>query len=753
MTKTIIISNRLPVSIEKKGDKMIYSSSAGGLATGLGSIYKKGNNIWLGWPGLYVTKDKDKEEISSRLREENMAPVFLTKTDIQKFYEGFSNTTLWPLFHYFPKYTLFDDDLWESYKYVNQMFCDETLKYAKNGDIIWIHDYQLLLLPQMIREKLPDATIGFFQHIPFPSFEIFRNLPWRKELLQGMLGADQIGFHTYDDVRHFLSSVSRLVGIDNKMGEMRIQGRICVADCFPMGIDYNKFHSAAQSEETGKEIENYKEVVGKHKIIISIDRLDYSKGIPDRLKAYDLFLEKYPEYKGKVVLLLIVVPSRDQVDLYKKLKIEIDELVGRINGKYGKINWTPIRYFYRSFPFTTLSAMYKLSDVALVTPLRDGMNLVCKEYIASRVDQTGVLILSEMAGAAKELSDALIINPNNTSEMADALYKAFKMPVEEQKRRMEELQDVLKRYDIHNWVDIFMKRLNVIKEKQQDMAVRLLTKDLQNQMMKDYKKANKRVFFLDYDGTLVPFKGNPLMAKPDKELYSLLETLSSDPRNKVVIISGRDKDTLDSWFGHMKIDMISEHGVWLKESRPFWSLIDYITDEWKAEISPILEMFVDRTPGSFIEHKGYSLVWHYRKADPELGELRARELVGHLQFITTNMNIKVLEGNKVIEVKNSGINKGKAALKWLEEPYDFILSAGDDYTDEDMFAVMPESSYSIKIGLSPSNARFNIRACNPDTCEEMRTILRNFAEESEKDMDEEEEDEVVNKKYQFTNKK
>ncbi|GAL86461.1 hypothetical protein MYP_3690 [Sporocytophaga myxococcoides] len=729
MGKTIIISNRLPVSIQKKEDGLSYTPSAGGLATGLGSIYKSGDNVWLGWPGLYVTNENEKEEITSNLKNENMAPVFLTKEEIEKFYEGFSNTTLWPLFHYFPSYTSFDEGYWETYKFVNQIFCEETLKYAHNDDIIWIHDYQLLLLPNMIREKLPNASIGFFQHIPFPSFEIFRNLPWRKELLEGMLGSDLIGFHTYDDVRHFLSSVNRLVGLDNKMGELRVEERICMVDSFPMGIDYSKFDMAARSENTIKEIASYGEFLGNTKTIVSIDRLDYSKGIPDRLLAFDLFLENYPDYKGQVTLLMIVVPSRDQVDLYKQLKVEIDELVGRINGKHGKIDWTPIRYFYRSFPFTSLSAMYRLSDIALVTPLRDGMNLVCKEFIASKIDQTGVLILSEMAGAAKELSDALIINPNNLPEMADAIYKALIMPEEEQIRRMDELQSVVKRYDIHNWVQLFMRSLDVVKEKQYEMSVKQLSNQSKLELIEDYKKAEKRILFLDYDGTLVPFKQNPKQARPDKELYGILEDLSSDPKNKIVIISGRDRDTLDDWFGKLSIDLIAEHGVWLREGRPYWSMIDYLTDEWKAEISPILEMFVARTPGSFIETKGYSLVWHYRKADPALGELRSRELVSHLQFITTNMNIKVLEGNKVVEVKNAGINKGKAASRWLNESFNFILAAGDDWTDEDTFNSMPDSAYTLKIGNTPTSARFNLHECGPEYCSEMRSLLITLAQE------------------------
>ncbi|MFL5729265.1 MAG: trehalose-6-phosphate synthase, partial [Cytophagaceae bacterium] len=347
MARTIIVSNRLPVSITKKDGKLNYTTSAGGLATGLGSIYKQGNNLWIGWPGLYLNEESEKEEVCRELQKDNMAPVYLTQEDIEKFYEGFSNSTLWPLFHYFPKYVDFGEENWNSYKYVNALFCDTILKYAEKDDVIWIHDYQLLLLPSMIREKLPESSIGFFQHIPFPSYEIFRILPWREELLRGMIGADLLGFHTYDDVRHFLSAVSRITGIDNKMGEMRVGDRLCNVDSFPMGIDYQKFETAATAPETKAEIEKYSRELGSQKLIISIDRLDYSKGIPERLIALYEFFNRYPEYCGKVSLIFVMVPSRDKVPLYKQLKMEIDELVGRINGKFGTIGWTPVYYFYR----------------------------------------------------------------------------------------------------------------------------------------------------------------------------------------------------------------------------------------------------------------------------------------------------------------------------------------------------------------------------------------------------------------------
>ncbi|MCZ6521377.1 MAG: trehalose-6-phosphate synthase, partial [Bacteroidetes bacterium] len=407
MGKTIIVSNRLPIKIERENEILAYRSSEGGLATGLSSVYKKGGNLWVGWPGMYLGDKKEKKEVLKKLRKKNMQPVFLTEEEIRDYYDGFSNETLWPNFHYFNQYAIYKESLWEAYQKVNHKFFEEILKVAEPNDTIWVHDYQLLVLPKLVREKFPKISMGFFLHIPFPSYESFRLLPWRKEILNGMLGADLIGFHTYDDMRHFLSSVNRIAGISNLHGEVETNERKILVDAFPMGIDYNKYAISAAAPETLEREARYRTSLGEVKIILSIDRLDYSKGIPQRLKAFELFLEKYPEFRNNVSFFMIVVPSRDQVGKYKELKEEVDELVGRINGNYGRINWTPIHYFYRSMPLDALSAFYRMANVALVTPMRDGMNLVCKEYIASKLDKKGVLILSEMAGASKELSDAI----------------------------------------------------------------------------------------------------------------------------------------------------------------------------------------------------------------------------------------------------------------------------------------------------------------------------------------------------------
>jgi trehalose 6-phosphate synthase/phosphatase len=563
----------------------------------------------------------------------------------------------------------------------------------------------------MLREALPNATIAFFQHIPFPSYEIIRMIPWRRQLLEGMVGADLIGFHTYDDMRHFLSAVGRITGLSSESGYIQAENRIINVDSFPMGIDYDKFANQAKSKKTQSIVREFRKQVEDQKLIITIDRLDYSKGIPQRIQAFAQLLKQHKELHGKVAMIMIVVPSRDKVQSYKELKEEIDLLVGRINSEYSTLNWVPVHYFYRSFPFEELSAFYNMSDIALVTPLRDGMNLVCKEFVASKTDQTGVLILSEMAGASKELQDAVLVNPNDRQGVIDAIYNSLSMKPAEQKARMVSMQESLKKYDVFQWVKVFMDRLDHVKAKQAELTSKDVDGKVMNEIQEAFKKAKKPVLFLDYDGTLTGFVTNPQDAVPDDELKSIIKNLS--PKAQVVIISGRDKDTLGKWFQDKEVDLIAEHGVWVKRKNESdgWQLYAEIEDSWKADIRKIMEYYVLRTPGAFIEEKHHSLVWHYRKVESGLGDLRMRELFSHLKYMASGHNLQVLEGNMVLEIKRPDINKGRAATAIMkDQEYDFVLAVGDDWTDEDTFKVMPKNAYSIRVGYAYTQANYNIKS-------------------------------------------
>src|SRR5690606_22620146 len=424
--------------------------------------------------------------------------VFLTKKDISEFYEGFSNETIWPAFHYFTQYINYDPNHWEDDVRVNKKFCDAILERANPEDTIWVHDYQLLLIPGLLRERLANATIAFFQHIPFPSYEFNPMLPWRLQILSLKDGADLIGLHSYDDMRQFLSAAGRLLGMSDESGYLQADNRLINVDAFPMGIDYDKFAEAAQASKTKHNVKRFKRFLGDQKLLITIDRLDYSKGIPERIKAFDALLRDNPEFHGRVSMIMVVVPSRTKVQNYMDLKEEIDTLVGKINSDYSTLNWVPVHYFYRSFPFEELSAFYNMSDIALVTPLRDGMNLVCKEFVASKTDQTGVLILSEMAGASKELQDAILVNPNDSQGVVDAISTALSMPVEEQIARMDSMQESLKKYDVFQWVKVFMDRLDHVKQKQEELTSKDVDAKVMNEIQASFKKAKKAILFLDY---------------------------------------------------------------------------------------------------------------------------------------------------------------------------------------------------------------------------------------------------------------
>lgn len=722
MGRLLIVSNRLPINIVKRKGNLSFQPSVGGLATGLSTVYQSKKSLWLGWAGVSLDKfeEEEKEEILEKLASNNLFPVFLSERDVKDYYHGFCNGTIWPLFHYFPAYTLYNKKFWKAYNRVNEAFCSAVVKIAEPDDTIWIHDYHLMLLPKLIRERLPEATIGFFLHIPFPVFEIFYLLPWRKEVVEGLLGADLIGFHTYDYVRYFFNSVRRISGYESTLGQIILGNRLVRVETFPMGIDYGKFTKIESDPRVQAEINRIRKKVGNRKIILSLDRLDYSKGIPQRLEAFDTFLTKYPEYREKVTLIMVAVPSRMEVERYITLKKQVDELVGRINGAHGTIGWMPIWYLYRVLPFQTLASLYRIADVALVTPLRDGMNLISKEFIATKTDGEGVLILSEMAGAAKELGEAIIVNPNSKEEIAEALREAFNIPKEEQTERNRMMQRRLRRYDVMRWVNEFMNELKNIKDVQRELSAKILSFDVRKKLIDDYFGSSKRLILLDYDGTLVPFASKPKEAKPDDELLKLLKALTQEPRNEVVIISGRDKETLDKWFAGLDIGLSAEHGVWVKDERNMWEIIKPLSNKWKEEIRPIVESYADKTPGSFIEEKDFSLVWHYRMADPELSAMNIRGLKDTLLKLAASLNLGVLEGNKVIEIKNAGIDKGIAALHWLSKGnWDFILAIGDSITDEDTITALPESAYTIKVGLEASKARFKLNSTR-----EVRLLLK-----------------------------
>ncbi len=715
--RLVIASNRLPFTVSLEKDEPRFVPSAGGLTTGLWSYLNRAGAdgdgrvdfMWVGWPGANLAVEQQAAVRKFGQEHYNACPVFLPEESMERFYHGFCNRTLWPLFHYFTTLAQFEEEHWEEYQRVNRAFASTLAEVLQPEDVLWIHDYHLLLLPRLMREMFPQLPIGFFLHIPFPSYEVFRLLPrpWRVEIIEGLLGSSLIGFHTHEYARDFLTSVLLTAGYEHHLGDLTLGDRVVKVDTFPMGIDFAHFAQAASSAETAGRVGELRAKFQGQKVIFSVDRLDYTKGILNRLLGYDLFLKRHPEWHGKVVFIASVAPSRIGVHDYKIMKQEVEEAVGRIVGAYGNVNWTPLIYQFRLLSFEELVPLYCLCDVALVTPLRDGMNLVAKEFIASRPDQKGVLILSEMAGASKEMGEALLINPFHLGDFARALEQALAMPVEEQARRNQFLQERLRRYDVNRWAEDFVQSLLATQKTEAAREARLLAGKIAAALVNRYRSAARRVLFLDYDGTLVPFASAPRLARPDPELVDLLLRLGADARNDVVIISGRTRRDLEEWFQKLPVALVAEHGIWLRGKGGEWRMFKNLTAEWKDRVRPILQLYVDRLPGALLEEKDFSLAWHYRRADPEQARVRAQELLDTLADYTRNIDVQVLEGRKVIEVRPSGINKGTAAQEWLKDRApDFVLGIGDDWTDEDLFRALPPEACSVRVGVANTAARY-----------------------------------------------
>jgi len=732
MKRIFMIANRLPMELQEIDAQKQLVTRRDGFASGLKRFYESHDIKWIGRAGMDINdvSETEKMNFDNQFRSNNCIPIYLDQPLKEAYLEGFCDNTLWPTFNYFSQKAKYDPVNWEAYKHVNQLYSDLISRYIQDGDILWIHDYHLALLPKMIRSRFPNVSVGYFQHIPFPSYEVFRLLPWRLEILEGILGADLIGFHTYDYQRHFMSSVSRLLGQETFFNRIRLDDRILKIDAFPKGIDFELFDSMArtldeQSEsrdsEISRDLKAFHAVNPNRKVVLSIDRLDYTKGIPDRVKAFELFLTNHPEYVDQVSLFLYVFPSRENVEDYQRLKRQLDEIVGRVNGQYGSTSWMPIWYFYKSIEIEESIELYCNADVALITPVRDGMNLISKEYLACRHDNTGVLILSEMAGASKELGESFIVNPNNSEEVAEAIFQALNMPIQEQVNSNSVLRKRLKIYNEERWANDFIAGLEDVKELQESNYTKKVSSRFRKELSDTYKDSKQRIIFLDYDGTLTGFHKDPQMAVPNEELYKIIKHLTEDKKNTIVIISGRDKETLSKWFDQYKsLAFIAEHGVWIKNPDSDWAMSDQIDKDWMEIIRPVLENYVDRTPRSLIEQKNYSLVWHYRDSDLDLGTQRSWELKDDLKTFIANLNLEIMDGDKVIEIKNAGINKGRAALNKLGgNPYDFILALGDDWTDEFTFNALPEEAYTIKVGTKSTAAKYYI-----DDVTAVRSLLK-----------------------------
>ena len=703
--RLVIVSNRLPITVSDGAGGLDIQRSPGGLATGLAGPHDAGNGLWIGWAGLATTPgDELHASLERELRPMRLIPVPLSADELQRYYEGFSNGVLWPLFHHLGEQVPLQVMDWEAYHTVNRRFADAVIAEYQPGDRIWVHDYQLMLVPAMLRERLPDARIGFFLHIPFPASEIFRTLPHRSDLLEGLLGADLVGFHTGAYLRNFGTALTQLLGSEPAIDRVEWKGRRVRLGAFPMGVDAARLAAVADSERIRQLVH---ELRGESpvRLLVGIDRLDYTKGIPRRLLAYEELLSRHPELHEHVRLIQVSVPSRTGVDAYQEFRQMVDGMVGRIQGRFGTPRWMPVHYIYRSLDEEDLLTLYRAADVLLVTPIRDGMNLVAKEFIASRTDGDGVLVLSEFAGAAAELAEALQVNPFDVEGTADAIARGLEMPEDERRARMAALRRRVTTHDIHHWVRRFLQRLDEAGGRIDSGPSDPPPKALLDQLA----AAPAVALLLDYDGTLVPIAQTPELAKPDAELGALLRRLAARSGTELHIVSGRSRETLERWLGDLPVALHAEHGLWSRLPGEGWVAAEVGSVAWRRPVLAMLEDATDRTPGSLVEAKTVGYAWHYRAADAEFGEAQANELRVHLSQLLSNAPVEVLSGHKVIEVRPQGITKGRIAamLRQTGRP-ESIMAIGDDATDEDLFAALPRGAVTIRVGSGTTRARYRL---------------------------------------------
>jgi trehalose 6-phosphate synthase/phosphatase len=728
--RLLVVSNRLPLTAKRVSGRWRGERSSGGLVAAMAPLMERTDGLWLGWPGDALPGEPEGRArlIAEWEERHGYVAVEIPAKVSRSFYEGYANDTLWPLLHGFPTRVVFAPESWLAYRDANQRFADAVLERVRKRDLIWAHDYQLLLVPQMIRERADDASIGFFLHIPFPSSEVFRILPEREELLLGMLGADTLAFQTHGHLHNFRRSLLQVLGLESQIDSVQVEGRTVRLSALPIGIESDAWESLIDDDPTVSR--RRAELNARHhgrQLIISVDRLDYTKGIPERLRTFRRLLRSSPSWRGKVTLVQVAVPSRERVPAYAELRSEVSELVGEVNGDFGTPEWQPVVYLRRSVNKQELAALYSAADVAWVGPLRDGMNLVAKEYVACQHGGDGVLVLSEFAGAAQELGEALRINPYDEVGTAGVIVRALEMESDERAERMAALHERVHRNDAVVWAERFMDGLRTATSS----SSRTMHKDRPappiEALHEAFTQAERRLLLLDYDGTLTDIEPRPQDAAPSPRLLTLLRDIAASTDTTVWIISGRSRADIEGWLGDIpELGLAVEHGAVMREPGDGWEMLRGGMDlKWKARVRPMLEQFAASAPGSLVEDKEYALAWHYRLVDAEFGSWLANELVATLENLLGGTELAVIHGNKVVEVRYAWANKGEAAahLAARFRRKSFVLAIGDDRTDEDLFASLPRSAWTIRVGNGSTSARF--RLAGP---REVRSLLRTLAD-------------------------
>ncbi|KAI9011250.1 glycosyltransferase family 20-domain-containing protein [Gaertneriomyces semiglobifer] len=682
---------------ERRGHSAIHS--------GIQSMKDKCEVVQVGWPGhvldeegynLDVTSmDQDSlDELHQQFWDQKKCvPVLLDERVAQGHYEGYCKAVLWPLFHYLIwDYNLdssqFSLQSWSDYQQVNQKFAEAIARIYQPGDLIWIHDYHLLLLPSMVRELIPNAAIGFFLHTPFPSSELFRCLPERKEILEGVLGSSMIGFQTYSYARHFLSSCTRVLGLESSPKGVDYKGSQVSIHIFPIGIDPKRLQNRRQQPSVTDKMAAIREMYAGKKIIVGRDKLDHVKGVQHKLNAFHKFLTTYPEWQNKVVLIQVTSPSEREIP---KLEAKVTELVARINGNFGSLEFAPVHHYHQHLDQDDYYALLSVADVGLITSVRDGMNTTSHEFVVCQQENRGALILSEFTGTAGSLSAATLVNPWDYVGVANAINEALSMSKEERSTKHQQLFDHVTSNTAAFWAESFVREL---KKTDGVAPATNPTPALDVGLcVQKYRKAQKRLLMFDYDGTLTPIRKTPGAAVPPPEMLRAMQVLASDPRNVIYVISGRDQACLENWLGSIQsLGLSAEHGCFLRPPDGKWAnLSEDIDFSWKTEVTEIFNYYTERTQGSFVEHKRCSVTWHYRLADPEYGIFQAKECQNHLEnAVLSKLPIEILIGKKNLEVRPISINKGEIVKRLMKEnpSAEFVFCAGDDRTDEDMFKMV-----------------------------------------------------------------
>jgi trehalose 6-phosphate synthase/phosphatase len=718
-------------------DSVTVEPSAGGLASALGAV--RGESVWIGWPGS-VVPDHLQGEVTAKLAKDNHVPIFLSADEEEDFYGRVCNDTLWPLFHYFGDRLRITPEAWQRYVNVNERFADAIIEHSGPDSRVWVHDFHLMLVPAMLRRRAPSLSVGFFLHTPFPSSEVYRLLPAREEVLRGLLGADYVSFQVGDYARHFRSSCLRIIGVDSAPDAIDISGRRVGIGVDPIGIDTAGFRELLADPETARLSAQLEEQYAGRKLVLGVERLDYTKGIPQKLLAYERLLEQDPLLARSTTMLQVLVPSRLESPGYIQQRDEIELLIARINGRFGQPGSTPVEYLHRNISKPALVALYRRADVMMVTPLRDGMNLVAHEFVLCQSESglpgrwRGSLLLSELAGSAQVLPGALLVNPWNVDGVVERLGTALELDLPERRRRLETMAKRVEALDCRKWADGFLTRLG--RHSRRDRRRKPpppVDGEVKQRIERRFLRARARTIMLDYDGTLRELEPHPDLAIPTREIRELLGELAALPDTDVHIVSGRRRRNLEQWFGQLPIHLCAEHGYLARAPGSEWRALLELDLGWMRPIERLLRRVAADVPGAHVERKSISVAWHYREAEPEYGSWRAHELLNDLGQHLAGAPAEILLGHRVIEVRARGVDKGvyvRDVFPDGKEPWRFVMGLGDDQTDHDLLDALPSGSIAGHVGgLLPSTRsnggpRDHIHVVGPG---EVRQLLRDLS--------------------------